>query len=57
MRRARSALAVKMPRGNDVFSSAKVFASTHAAGYRSLRFSGGRREGELDHRPDSAELD
>jgi len=57
MRRVRSALAVKMPPGNDVFSSAKVFASTHAAEYLSLRFSGDQRAGESDHRHRSAELE
>jgi hypothetical protein len=46
-----------MPHGSDVSSSAKVFASTHAGGYRSRRFSGGRRESALDHRPGSAELE
>src|ERR1700694_5075587 len=49
MRRVRSALAVKALRGNDVSSSAKVFASTHAAVYLSLRFSGGQLESESDH--------
>lgn len=50
MRKVRSAFAVKAPRGNDASSSAKVFASTHAAGFRSLRFSGGQGESEIDHR-------
>ena len=55
MLRVRSALAVKMPCGNDAFSSAKVFASTHADVYLSLRFSGAQQEGESDHRHRSAE--
>lgn len=49
MRRVRSAFAVNTPRGNDVFSSVKVFALIYVAGYRSLRFNGGQRESELDH--------
>jgi hypothetical protein len=49
MLRARSALAVKAPPGNDVSSSAKAFALTHAAEYLSLRFSGGQLESESDH--------
>lgn len=40
---------VKPPRGNDASSSAKVFASTRAAAYLSLRFSGGQLESESDH--------
>jgi hypothetical protein len=39
-----------MPRGNDVCSSAKVFVSTPAAASHLLRFNGGQREGELNHR-------
>jgi hypothetical protein len=57
MRRVRSALAVKMPRGNDVSSSEKVSASTPAAASLSLHFNGGQREGESDHRRGTAELD
>jgi hypothetical protein len=57
MRRVRSAFAVKAPRDNDVSSSARVSASTYAAAYRSLPFSGGPRGSELDHSIGSAELE